>query len=269
MHYYGSPLSLSDVDPNNSYGWKLSFKKGGIYSLLIALFGAPHLGARIRHRILTKILQKPKKNESVFDLGCGFGLESLYLSEKGYKVFGIDKSKHKINIAKKLAKELRDINIEFQKDDIFELKNKYLKFDNAILFEVLEHVNNPQKMIHAVSKYIKKNGLLIISFPSKHQINSMSKEYLGHVHSGYDRKNINQYVKGSGMQIINMYSFGNNLFIKMFFYVDYLLLRYIPLASAAFFFVSYPFAIFDIKDIKTEHPMGYVLVLKKNDAEKK
>lgn len=263
MRYYGSTLSLSDVNPNNSYGWKLSFKKGGIYSLLISLFGAPHLGARIRHRILTKILQKPKRNESVFDIGCGFGLESLYLSEKKYKVFGVDKSKHKINIAKKLALELKDKNVYFKTGDIFKLNNVSKKFDNAILFEVLEHVKEPKKMILSISKFLKRNGLLVISFPSKHQINSMSKKYLGHEYIGYDPKDINKYLKGNNMQIKKIYTFGNSWFIKIFFYIDYLLLRFIPLASALFFFVSYPLVVFDMEKFKNNNPMGYVLILKK------
>lgn len=263
MRYYGSPLSLSDVNPKNSYGWKLSFKKGGIYSLLISLFGAPHLGARIRHRILTKILQKSKNNELVFDIGCGFGLESLYLSEKGFKVLGLDKSKRKIDIAKKLSVELKDESVRFITGDIFKLNNLSKKFDNIILFEVLEHVKDPKKMLQSISCYLKKDGFLIISFPSKHQINSISKKYLGHVYTGYEPDDIKGFIQESGLKIEKKYSFGNNWFVKIFFYIDYLLLRFVPLVSALFFFISYPLVVFDMEKFKNKKPMGYILELRK------
>lgn len=265
MRYYGSSLSLSDVDPNNSYGWKLSFKKGGIYSLLIGIFGATHLGSRIRHRILTKILSKPRKNESVFDVGCGFGLESLYLSEKGYQVWAIDKSLGKIEIAKKLAKELKDERVNFEVGDVLKHGNALCKFDNAILFEVLEHVINPKKMLLNISKFLKKGGMLVVSFPSKHHINSISKEYLDHKYAGYEPEEIEKMIEKNGIRIKRKYTFGNSWFAKIFYYIDYFLLRYIPLASAVFFFISYPVAVLDMENFNNNKPMGYILVLEKDE----
>lgn len=262
MRYYGSLLSLADVDPNNSYGWKLNFRRGGVSSFLISIFGAPHLGARIRHRILTKILKNPKNNESVLDAGCGFGLESLYLGEKGYNVLGVDKMKAKIKIAKKLKKELKNKKVNFRVGDIYKLKPSN-KFDNSILFETLEHVDQPKRMIHVISNLLKNDGRLVISFPAKHNINYLSKIYLGHKVDGYEPSDVQKMIKNSGLKVQKIYSIGNSFFSKLFFYIDYLLLRFVPLISAAFFFVSYPIAVFDMENFRSNNPMGYVMVLKK------
>lgn len=264
FRYYGSSLSLSDVDPNNSYGWKLSFKKGSVYSLLIGLFGAPHLGARIRHRILTKILKKPKKRFRVLDVGCGFGLESLHLSKKGYNVMGLDISTGKIDVAKKIKTKLKDKKVKFLVSDVFKYNNQNGLFDFVILFEVLEHVNDPKKLLGKLSEIVKNGGEVVISFPSTHKINSMSKEYLGHTHLGYNPKIIKKMIKEKGLSVKKVYSFGNSFFAKMFFYVDYYLLRHLPLISAVFFFISYPVAVLDIEHFADKDPMGYVMILKKN-----
>src|SRR3989344_4850426 len=165
---YGSNLSLTDVNPNNSYGWHISLKRGSLPSFLISIFGIPHLGARIRHRILTKIVRNWKEGERIFDIGCGFGLEALYLGGLGFNVFGVDTQIRKVEIAKKMARQLKRTKVKFEKQDIFKIKNTGGKFDHAILFEVLEHVVNPKEMLLKVSGFIKKGGEIIVSFPSTH-----------------------------------------------------------------------------------------------------
>ena len=53
--------------------------------------------------ILNKINIKPKSK--ILDLACGVGRHSIYLSEKGFDVVGIDKSKKNILTAKKNENE--------------------------------------------------------------------------------------------------------------------------------------------------------------------
>jgi len=261
LRFYGSALSLADVDPENSYGWMLSLKEGSLASFLISVFGVPHLGARIRHRILTKILNKPKKGESVLDIGCGFGLESLYLSQKGYKVVGFDLSRPKIKIAKRLNKRLGR-GVKFISADLFKLKKIGDKFDRAILFEVLEHVKEPDKMLVKISTYLKKGGLIILSFPSKHPINAMSKDYLGHEVAGYEPVDISKMVEGK-LKVKKVFGFGNSILIRPIFYFDYVFLRHLPLLSAGFFFLFYPLVVWDMEKLSGNNPMGYVIILEK------
>lgn len=263
MRYYGAFLSLADVDPHNSYGWMLHLKKDSFPSFLISIFGAPHLGARIRHRILTKILNGKNDHRSVFDVGCGFGLEALYLSAKGYRVFGIDKSEAKIAIAQKLAKEVGDEGVKFQIADIFKLPQTKEKFDLALLFEVLEHVKTPREMLLKISDFVKADGQLIVSCPAKHWLNAMAKNYLGHQVIGYTPTEVKKLVENDGLEIEKFYSFGNSILAKFFFYIDFILLKFVPLVSAIFFFLSYPIAVFDQENFTGKNPLGYILILRK------
>jgi len=109
--------------------------------------------------ILNKINIKPKSK--ILDLACGMGRHSIYLSEKGFDVVGIDKSKKNILTAKKNENEkliffqqemTKDINIQF---------NAIFNFFTS--FGYVDHKYN-YKTIENISKNLKKGGLFIIDF---------------------------------------------------------------------------------------------------------
>lgn len=83
-------------------------------------------------------------NESVIDVGCGMGHYSKYA--KG-QYLGIDWSKEAVKKAKSLYNEKN-----FKCLDHNDVKEK---FDNAVLFEVFEHVENPKKLIEDLKKIAK------------------------------------------------------------------------------------------------------------------
>ena len=91
----------------------------------------------------------------------------------------------------------------------------------------------------------------------------MSKDYLGHKYVGYEPNYIESLVKDRGIEIKKVYIFGSSPVAKIFFYLDYFLLRLVPVASAAFFFLFYPVIVFDMERFKSNNPVGYVLVLRK------
>lgn len=61
--------------------------------------------------ILNKYITKSQK---ILDIGCGVGTISLYLANKGNKVFGIDISKNAITTARESAKHLGLKNVYFE-----------------------------------------------------------------------------------------------------------------------------------------------------------
>jgi len=61
------------------------------------------VGIELQKRLIDKTILP---GMTIFDVGCGIGTESVFLSQNGLKVFGLDKDKNAINIAKKYAKLL-------------------------------------------------------------------------------------------------------------------------------------------------------------------
>jgi SAM-dependent methyltransferase len=263
-YFYGSSLSNSDLRPTNAYGWGFEFKKNSPQNLLIRYTGVFHLGTRIRHRILEKILKgQDLKKKELFDAGCGMGLASIYWSKRFKNVFGVDLEAEKIRQAKISARDNNAKNIDFKRGDL--LKNNFTKrkFDIAICFEVIEHVYDDQKLIKTLASRLKKNGTLILSFPSNSLLSAIAQKSLDHQKIGYLVPDIKKLSKNAGLKIVKEYSFGNTPIAKSIIAFDFLLRKTFPILSALIFPVCYPFVILDSYMPKMGTPRGYVLVLSK------
>lgn len=263
MKYFGSVLSISDISPQNAHSWGVDLTKKSFLSKVINLVGVPHIGARIRNRMVLDILKSKKEIGTIIDIGGGIGLTGFYLNQFGYKYLCIDQSKYKIKIAHKLLRESRLKNVNFLLGDIYAKLRVKGKFDCALSMEVLEHVEKPAEMIARMAKFIKPNGVIILSFPSIHHINSLSQGYFGHVRVGYSPRDIKKFASELNLKVERVESFGNSLFCKAGFYVDYFLIKYVPMLSGVFFWVFYPIVVFDQEFFKSNNPIGYVIVLEK------
>lgn len=107
---------------------------------------------------------KEGENRKVLELGCAIGAFSKILDEKGFDVTATD-------ISDFILKHALQANpgIKFKKLDIEKKQNLRQKFDYVFAFEVLEHLENPQKALLNIKKKLKKEGIFIFStpFPSK------------------------------------------------------------------------------------------------------
>jgi len=115
---------------------------------------------RIKY-ILNHITSKSYKNLEILDLGCGGGLVCEPLAKLGFNVTGIDFVENNIKVAKLHASQ-NNLNINYYTQNIDNLSLKK-KYDLIILFEVLEHINNWDKQLLKIKKFLKKGGLIILS----------------------------------------------------------------------------------------------------------
>lgn len=120
------------------------------------------------YRHLIEVIDKHVKGKKfILDIGSGTGTLSLYLAAKGHKVIGIDTSERAIETAIENAKKLGlRKKVCFQKMH-FPNEYPYHKFDFALCTEVIEHIKDDKKAIKRIFKLIKKNGIVVISVPSK------------------------------------------------------------------------------------------------------
>lgn len=157
---------------------------------------------------LTKLLSTKEVNncQTFLDIGCGVGTLSLYLAEKGKTVLGIDVSSRAVRIANRAKKHLGLKNVAFKTVSLEEFA-VFEKFDAVLLVEVLEHIKNDQLMLNKINNLLRRNGLLILTTPSKSSImyklgfyNNFDQR-VGHLRR-YTKSEVEQMLNKSGYKIV-------------------------------------------------------------------
>lgn len=106
------------------------------------------------------LISKIKKNKSILDVGCGYGFFIKELKKMGLKASGVEISKERRSIARKMSNE----NIfNFRIDG---KRRIHKKFDVVTLFHVLEHVKDPINFLTDLRMYLNNNGRLLIEVPN-------------------------------------------------------------------------------------------------------
>lgn len=96
---------------------------------------------------------------NILDVGCGHGILQKKLKRIGYTTYlGLDVSEIAINT----ASENTDNNTSFYQHDI-ETYDTTQKFDCIIFNEVLVYIKSPFSIISKYTKFLSKNGIMIIS----------------------------------------------------------------------------------------------------------
>lgn len=103
----------------------------------------------------------PKKG-LVYDIGCGYGLTSLYLAlrSRERKIVGIDIDKERINIANN---NISRPNLSFEIKDLRKSTDIEL-CDCILMYDLLHHIpyDSQYELLLACKEKLKKNGILLI-----------------------------------------------------------------------------------------------------------
>lgn len=125
------------------------------------------------HRIFPRVgwaldVAKEIKPKKVLDLGCLEGYTALTISkhvDSVELVVGVDLSEKAIKIAEKHAESNRLAAEFFQTSIEAFLEKTQEKFDLITIFEVMEHVKNPEQVLKLVDKVLAPGGTVLVSTP--------------------------------------------------------------------------------------------------------
>lgn len=170
-------------------------------------------------------LFKKMKIKRILDLGCGTGRHVIYLSKKGFDVYGFDVSRTGVIYTKKWLKKeklnakviVHEMTKKFPYPDNF--------FDAVISIQVIHHnkLNKVRKTIREIKRVLRKNGMIFISVAtSKKLLNKKYKKiapgtYIhldgkekGLVHYYFNKKKI--YEEFRDFKIRNIHIDSNDIF---------------------------------------------------------
>ena len=112
-------------------------------------------------------------DKTVLDVGCGGGILSESMTQRGATVTGIDMGEAPLNVAKLHLYE-SELSIDYQQITAEQLSQKQpASFDVVTCMEMLEHVPNPASVVTACHNLVKPGGHIIFS-----TINRNPKSYM-------------------------------------------------------------------------------------------
>jgi 2-polyprenyl-3-methyl-5-hydroxy-6-metoxy-1,4-benzoquinol methylase len=102
------------------------------------------------------------KGKNIMEIGCGSAYGTSKLASAAQSILAIDNDSTTIEDNKKRFK--RD-NISYVCKDIYKFVTKDKK-EAVLSLQVIEHIKNPHIFLNKITKFLKTNGVVIISTPN-------------------------------------------------------------------------------------------------------
>ncbi len=150
--YFRNQINKSDAKVTWQYGRMLAFAN-------------PRAGAPLR----------------VLDAGCGAGPGLRYLASCGHRAVGIDLVEYPLRVAHDMTPESPLAQSDLNEGLAFRANS----FDVILLSEVIEHVQEPDRVLHELYRVLVANGVLVLTTPNLWDTRRFYYPLLGRVWSGY------------------------------------------------------------------------------------
>ena len=137
------------------------------------------------------------KKGKLLDIGCGVSpLAEMASKKPDTEIWAIDFADKFIELLKGKSK------VNYVACDMNKLPFKDNEFDYVVLGEVLEHSEDPKKLIAEAGRVLKETGIMAISVPNNETIEN--HQYTQHIW-GISTEDITELVNVLEMQIIGNY----------------------------------------------------------------
>lgn len=167
-----------------------------------------------------KRIQKYTDKGPLLDIGCGPGLFLELAKEKGFTpVQGVDISSYAVEYSTKI------LNLNVQKGDLLDFHFASATFNLIIMFDVLEHFQNPNKILAEAYNILKYNGILAIITPDIDTlIPKLLKdrwEEIKHIPEHvvfFSKQTLTNVLQNTGFKVLETKYIGHKMSFKLFLY---------------------------------------------------
>jgi ubiquinone/menaquinone biosynthesis C-methylase UbiE len=171
---------------------------------------------------------KLNKNDNVLEIGCGVGYQIPEIAKRCKNYIGIDFSKESLKSCKKIK------NVKLIYADAHKLPFKENYFDAALIIDVLENLDNPEKALKEAKRVLKYNGKLVISVPNYYSFYGLTKFILEKI-GEWKHKPVppidNWYTPLSIISTLKEYSFKIEEIRSSFFFLPFFTGKYYLISS--------------------------------------
>jgi len=120
----------------------------------------------LRQRFLDEIGQYLPERGRVLDVGCGFGLFSLYYASvrPGLRLEGLDKNARRIDMARRAAARLGLANATYRVGDATGFRGGEAPYDAAYMLDIVHHIppDTVAPLVEQLAKVLPAGGRLLI-----------------------------------------------------------------------------------------------------------
>ncbi|MGQ0528368.1 MAG: bifunctional 2-polyprenyl-6-hydroxyphenol methylase/3-demethylubiquinol 3-O-methyltransferase UbiG [Panacagrimonas sp.] len=166
------------------------------------------------------------KNKRVLDVGCGGGILTEALAQRGAQATGIDMAQAALDVARQHAQK-SGLSIEYRVSAAEDFCGEHSEhFDLVCCLEMLEHVPDPASVVRACAQLVKPGGDVVFSTinrnPKSFALAIVGAEYVmgliprgTHDYSKFIRPSeLTQWCREAGLQAVQLRGLRYNPLLK-------------------------------------------------------
>lgn len=225
------------MQPSNNQKFDYEKYVMGVRNKVIKLNGKNLVAMRLK-RFLIDINTKKGK---ILEIGCGGGhfIQSVKYYRNDLKSYGSDISENAVLAAKNIS----NLQIEYVVSDGLYIPFMKDSFDIIVLMDVVEHVQDVEKLLHESARVLKQGGFIHINLPCEAQPltlmwlfsrigiwHNLSKKHLGHIQALSHIQFIQLFID-NGFEVTKC-TFSRHLIGQFIYFINY----YLPKEILFYFF---------------------------------
>lgn len=168
------------------------------------LFGIEDYHSHFRWNAIKRYLDPTAKR--ILEVGAHSGLVTFEVAKRnpGATIIASEFDAERLADAETIRAGLGVTNVELSQADLRELAVDSASFDQALLIDVLEHIDDQETAVAHLADAIKPGGSLVVSVPTPNYPRVFGRafhEEIGHVRDGYWLEDLQAVLEPAGFRV--------------------------------------------------------------------